>query len=274
MQIGQNTLDLTSPKVMAIVNLTPDSFFDGGTYSTTKAIHKRIDEVVQEGAEIIDLGAYSTRPGAVEIDIETEWERIVPALSYIRKNYAHIPVSIDTFRTEIADRVRRFFGAFVLNDISAGTLDENLFPWIKKHKLPYILMHIQGVPRSMQQSPHYDDVVQEVYDFLASKLRELQLAGVQDIILDLGFGFGKTIRHNYTLLKNQKKFEDLGYPILTGISRKSMIYNLLENKPTDALNGTTVLNTIALERGAKILRVHDVKEAKETIKLYLELEKS
>lgn len=273
-QIGKNTLDLTTPKVMAIVNLTPDSFFDGGTYNTTDTIQKRIDSVVKEGAEIIDLGAYSTRPGAAEIDTETEWERLVPALSYIKENYEHIPVSVDTFRTEIADRTYRFLGAFILNDISAGTLDKHLFPWIKEYKTPYILMHIQGIPRSMQQSPHYENVVQEVYDFLASKLNELQSNGVQDIILDLGFGFGKTIEHNYSLLKNQQKFEDLGCPILTGISRKSMIYNLLKIKPTEALNGTTVLNTLALERGAKILRVHDVKEAKEAIRLYLELEKS
>ncbi len=274
MKIGNNLLDLSSPQIMAIVNLTPDSFFDGGSYTQKEKIKERIDTVISEGANIIDLGAYSTRPGAANITIEEEWNRLVPALTYLRKHYENYPVSVDTFRAEIADRVRRYFGTFILNDISAGTLDAELFPWVGKYKMPYILMHIQGTPQTMQQQPTYSNVVTEVYDFLAEKLKELQVLGAEDIIIDLGFGFGKTVQHNYTLLKNKREFDSLGCPMLVGVSRKSMIYKILENTPQEALNGTTVLNTMALERGANILRVHDVKEAKEVIILVSALQNS
>lgn len=267
-------LDLSTPKVMAIVNLTPDSFFDGGQYTQPETLHKRIERVVSEGAEIIDLGAYSTRPGAAQVPLEEEWQRLVPALTYLRKNYPNVTVSIDTFRSEIADRVRRYFGNFILNDISAGSLDEKLFSWVGEHKMPYILMHIQGTPQTMQQQPTYENIANDVYDFLDEKLLQLKELGAQDIIIDLGFGFGKTVQHNYNLLKNIEKFHTLKCPMLVGISRKSMIYKILQNTASEALNGTTVLNTMALERGAKILRVHDVKEAKEAIKLVSALQNS
>ncbi len=260
-------IDLSTPKVMAIVNLTPDSFFDGGQYTQKNALQNRIEEVIAEGADIIDFGAYSTRPGAAIVEQEEEWKRLVPALTYIRKNHENIPISIDTFRAEIADRVRRYFGNFIVNDISGGTLDKELFPWVGKHQMPYILMHIQGTPQTMQQAPEYNNVVQEVYDFLNTKLTELRNFGAKDLIIDLGFGFGKTVAHNYELLKNLAKFESLNVPMLVGISRKSMIYKVLQNTPQEALNGTTVLHTLALQQGAKILRVHDVKEAKEAITL-------
>ncbi|PVX51745.1 dihydropteroate synthase [Balneicella halophila] len=267
MQVGKQHIDLSSPKVMAIVNLTPDSFFDGGRYIKTEAVHHRIEKVIEEGADIIDLGAYSTRPGAAKVDLEDEWKRLVPALSFIRKNYKNIPISIDTFRAEIADRVLKYFGSFIVNDISAGTLDKNLFSWVGEHKMPYILMHIKGTPQDMQQNPVYDDVVSEVYDFLKEKLSQLRDLGAGDVIIDLGFGFGKTITHNYQLLREIKAFDSLQCPMLVGISRKSMIYKLLNTEAKEALNGTTVLNTMALERGAKILRVHDAKEAKEAVAL-------
>ncbi len=267
MQFGNHHINLSTPKVMAIVNLTPDSFFDGGRYTHTQTLQQRIDQVIAEGADIVDLGAFSTRPNAAVVALEEEWERLVPALTYIRKNYDNTPISVDTFRSEIADRVRRYFGDFILNDISAGTLDENLFSWVGKYKMPYILMHIQGTPQTMQQNPTYENVVQEVYDFLAQKLQELKNLGAKDVVIDLGFGFGKTVAHNYSLLKNIEYFDSLNCPMLVGVSRKSMIYKTLGNTAQECLNGTTVLNTIALERGAKILRVHDVKEAKEAITL-------
>ncbi len=274
MKIGNNLLDLSCPKIMAIVNLTPDSFFDGGNYTQKEKIKERIDTIIAEGANIIDLGAYSTRPGASNITVEEEWNRLVPALTYLRKHYENYPVSVDTFRAEIADRVRRYFGTFILNDISAGTLDAELFPWIGNYKMPYILMHIQGNPQTMQQNPTYNNVVSDVYNFLATKLNELKTLDAENIIIDPGFGFGKTIQHNYTLLKNIKEFDLLGCPILAGFSRKSMIYKILGNTPQEALNGTIVLNTIALEQGVKILRVHDVKEAKEAIMLVSALQNS
>lgn len=267
MQLGKQHIDLATPKIMGIVNLTPDSFFDGGRYTDVQATETRLKKVIEEGADIVDLGAYSTRPGAAQVPLEEEWKRLVPALSYLRKNYEKVPVSIDTFRSEIADRVRRYFGDFIINDISAGTLDEKLFEWVGKYEMPYILMHIQGTPQNMQQNPTYQNVVTEVYEFLAKKLEQLNNLGAKDIVIDLGFGFGKTVQHNYSLLKNIRAFDSLNCPLLVGISRKSMIYKVLENSAEQALNGTTVLHTLAVEQGAKILRVHDVKEAKEVLKL-------
>lgn len=273
MNIQQRIANIKEPQVMGIVNLTPDSFFDGGSYTQTTALHKRIDQVVEEGADIIDLGAYSTRPGASLVSLEEEWKRLESALTYLRKQYANTTVSIDTFRAEIADRTLRYFGEFIVNDVSGGTLDPNLFPWVGKNNMPYVLMHIQGTPQTMQKNPTYNDVVNEVYNFLEKKLKTLHEMGVNSIILDLGFGFGKTIAHNYKLLKEMTRFHSLNCPILTGISRKSMIYKTLDISPQEALNGTTVLHTMALERGAKILRVHDIKEAKEAISLYMTLQK-
>lgn len=267
MQIGNKHISLATPKVMGIVNLTPDSFFDGGSYTLAEKLRSRIDQIVAEGVDIIDLGAYSTRPGAASVGKEEEWKRLVPALTYLRKHHEDVPVSIDTFRSEIADRVRRYFGDFILNDISAGTLDKNLFQWVGKYQMPYILMHIQGTPQNMQENPTYENVITEVYDFLSKKLDILKQEGAKHVIIDLGFGFGKTLEHNYKLLKNLNEFDSLKCPMLVGISRKSMIYKTLQNSAKEALNGTTVLHTLALQQGAKILRVHDVKEAKEAITL-------
>ncbi len=267
MKFGSYHIDLSEPKAMAIVNVTPDSFFDGGRYTALFDLYERIDTVVSQGADIVDLGAFSTRPNAMIVELEEEWRRLLPALEYMRKNYEHIPISIDTFRSEIAERVRKNFGEFILNDISAGTLDKDLFSWVSSYKMPYILMHIKGNPQTMQQNPTYENVVKEVYEFLFQKLQSLKNLGTKDIVIDLGFGFGKTIAHNYQLLKNIKKFDRLNCPMLVGVSRKSMIYKLLETTPSESLNGTTVLHTLALKQGAKILRVHDVVEAKQAIQL-------
>lgn len=274
MNLWHKIKDAKEPLVMGIVNLTPDSFFDGGNYITEDAIHTRIEQVIDEGADIIDIGAYSTRPGAEFVAMEEEWNRLVPALDFLKKEYPEMLVSIDTFRAEIADRVLNHFGKFIVNDISGGTLDKKLFPWVGKNKIPYILMHIQGTPQTMQENPQYKDVIAEVYQFLKNKLETLKKLGAENIIIDLGFGFGKTIGQNYTLLNKMDSFHSLNSPILVGVSRKSMIYKTLDTTPDAALNGSTVLHTIALERGAKILRVHDVKEAKEAVALFSTLQKN
>lgn len=267
-------MNILQPQVMAIVNLTPDSFFDGGNYTDSSLLHQRIDTVISDGADIIDLGAYSTRPGAEEVPIKEEWKRLKPALEHIKKHHPNVSVSIDTFRSEIGERAGQIIGKFIVNDISGGTLDRNLFHWVAKNQMPYILMHIKGTPQTMQQNPHYEDIVTEVYNYFIDKIHKLKTLGVRDIIIDPGFGFGKTITHNYTLLKRLNKFQELQCPILAGISRKSMIYKVLDNSPKDALNGTTALNMLALLNGAKILRVHDVKQAKEVITLHNTLQNS
>ena len=263
-------LDLSEPIVMGILNVTPDSFYDGGKYENEKAMLQQAEQMIKEGASIIDVGGMSSRPGAEIIDEEEELLRVLPIIQKIKEHFPKTIISIDTIRARVAEESVGV-GASIINDISAGSLDDKLFPTVAKLGVPYILMHMKGEPEDMQQSPDYEDVTLEVLDFFIQKVGELRALGVKDIILDPGFGFGKTIEHNYHLLKKLTIFKILDLSLLVGISRKSMIYKILNNSPQKALNGTTVLNTIALEQGAKILRVHDVKEAMETITLWKQL---
>lgn len=264
-------LDLSTPVVMGILNVTPDSFYDGGKYTTETAVIRRINQIVEEGAGIIDVGAYSTRPGAAFVDEQEELGRLSWAVELVRKYYPNLPVSIDTFRAGVAREIVSCLGEVIVNDISGGTLDENMFDFVAETGVPYIMMHIQGTPQTMQQNPVYEDVVREVRQFLTERIAVLNAKGFDNIILDLGFGFGKTLAHNYELMSGMDTYQDLGYPLLVGISRKTMIYKLLGGTAQDALNGTTVLNTIALLKGANILRVHDVKEAVETVRIVQQL---
>lgn len=266
-------LDLSTPVVMGILNVTPDSFYDGGKYTTETAVIRRINQIVEEGAGIIDVGAYSTRPGAAFVDEQEELGRLSWAVELVRKYYPNLPVSIDTFRAGVAREIVSCLGEVIVNDISGGTLDENMFDFVAETGVPYIMMHIQGTPQTMQQNPVYEDVVREVRQFLTERIAVLNAKGFDNIILDpgFGFGFGKTLAHNYELMSGMDTYQDLGYPLLVGISRKTMIYKLLGGTAQDALNGTTVLNTIALLKGANILRVHDVKEAVETVRIVQQL---
>lgn len=264
-------LDLSTPVVMGILNVTPDSFYDGGKYTTETAVIRRIHQIVEEGAGIIDVGAYSTRPGAAFVDEQEELGRLSWAVELVRKYYPNLPVSIDTFRAGVAREIVSCLGEVIVNDISGGTLDENMFDFVAEIGVPYIMMHIQGTPQTMQQNPVYEDVVREVRQFLTERIAVLNAKGFDNIILDPGFGFGKTLAHNYELMSGMDTYQDLGYPLLVGISRKTMIYKLLGGTAQDALNGTTVLNTIALLKGANILRVHDVKEAVETVRIVQQL---
>ncbi len=267
LQLGKKNLDVSHSVVMGIVNVTPESFYDGGHYETETAIIGRIHQIVEEGAGIIDIGAYSTRPGAAMVDKKEEVARLAPAVELVRKYYPSVPVSIDTFRSEVAREIYHCLGEVIVNDISGGTMDTEMFGFIAETRLPYVMMHIQGTPQTMQKNPVYRDVTKEVYRFFEERTDLLRAAGMENIILDPGFGFGKTLDHNYELMNHLDLFQELGYPLLVGISRKSMISRLLETTPAEALNGTTVLNTVALMKGAAILRVHDVKEAVETVKI-------
>ncbi|MGL5683419.1 MAG: dihydropteroate synthase [Marinifilaceae bacterium] len=262
-QINQGT-----PLVMGILNVTPDSFFDGGSYVSELEIIKRINQIVDEGADIIDVGAYSTRPGAAFVDTKEEIARILPAVELIRKYFPRMIISIDTFRAQVAKEVNECMGPVMINDISGGTMDPDMFAYVAKANIPYILMHIQGTPQTMQENPHYENVVEEVYTFFQERVEQLRAMDFNKIILDPGFGFGKTIEHNYQLMHGMERLNDLGLPLLVGISRKSMIYKLLNITPQESLNGTTMLNAVSLMKGAKILRVHDVKAAREAVTLY------
>ena len=237
-------------------------------------IIERIHEIVEQGAGIIDVGAYSTRPGAEFVDEREELSRLSFAVELVRKYYPHLPVSIDTFRANVAREIRHCLGDVIVNDISGGTMDEKMFETVAEMNVPYILMHIQGTPRDMQVNPHYEDVVGEVRQFLAERIARLNALGFNKIIIDQGFGFGKTLEHNYRLMERIGDFLTLDYPLLVGISRKTMIWKLLGCTPKEALNGTTVLNTIALLKGAHILRVHDVREAVEAVKIVEELKRN
>ena len=263
-------IDLSEPIIMGILNVTPDSFFDGGRYENVKALLKQVGKMISDGATIIDVGGMSTRPGAEIIDVEEELNRVIPIIKQIKEHFSTVIISIDTVRSEVA-RQSVVAGASIINDISAGSIDDQMFETVAELNVPYILMHMQGKPNDMQESPDYQDVTRNVLDFFIEKVEELRALGVKDIILDPGFGFGKTIQHNYHLLQKFAIFKILDLSLLAGISRKSMIYKVLNSTPQEALNGTTVLNTLALERGAKILRVHDVKEAQETITLWKQL---
>ncbi len=259
-------INFETPVIMGVLNITPDSFYDGGKNNSAKAYLQHTALMLQEGAAIIDIGAASTRPGAKIINADEELENLLPALKNIRKEFPEAIISIDTYHSKVAEIVVDN-GADIINDISGGAFDADMFAAIGKLKVPYVLMHTQGTPETMQKSPVYDNVLKEVIFYFSEKINTLRSLGVNDIIIDPGFGFGKTVEHNYKLLSGLSLFKMFELPILAGVSRKSMINKVLNCKPEDALNGTTVLNTIALMKGASILRVHDVKEAMEVVKL-------
>jgi dihydropteroate synthase len=272
--IGSEEIDLTIPIVMGIVNVTPDSFYDGGKMTDEKVLLSSIEKMVNEGASIIDIGGVSTKPGALQVSTKTELERLLPAVTAVRKNFPGIPISIDTFRSWVAVRIIDEIGPVVINDISGGSLDSNMFETVGKLKVPYILAHIQGVPATMQDDPQYEDIIKEVSNYFSDRVKRLTKLGVEDIILDPGFGFGKNLDHNYELLNRLDSFKVFQLPVMVGLSRKSMIWKALEITPESALNGTTIANTLALMGGADILRVHDVKEAVEVVKIFCEIKAS
>ena len=267
---GGTLLSLDRPIIMGILNVTPDSFFDGGRYIEESAILTKVERMLQEGASIIDIGGMSSRPGAALISVEEELNRLIPVIQVIKQQFQNIIISVDTVRAEVA-KAAVLAGASLINDISAGRYDENMYELVASLKVPYILMHMQNDPSDMQENPTYESILTDILDFFILEVGKLRELGVKDIVIDPGFGFGKTITHNYTLLKKMHVFQSLDLPILAGLSRKSMIYKVLETVPENALNGTSVLNLVALEQGASILRVHDVKPAQEVIRLYLQL---
>lgn len=260
-------LDLTIPKIMGILNVTPDSFFDGGKFTEEKAIIKQVGKMLKDGASIIDVGGQSTRPGARRLSEKVETKRIQPVIAAILQKYPDTIISVDTFNASVAEACIEA-GAAIINDVSAGNLDKNMIKTAGKLKVPFILMHMKGVPGTMQKNPKYKNVVTEVTGFLLDKITKLKKAGVIDIIIDPGFGFGKTVDHNFSLLKNLNLLKMTGCPVLAGVSRKSIVCKVLHVDPINALNGTTALNMVALLNGASMLRVHDVKEANEVIQLF------
>ena len=266
LKIGKKLLDLTTPKIMGIVNTTPDSFYESSRTNTIDKLLIQVEKHLQEGADFIDIGGYSTRPGATDISIEEEINRISNPIKIIKDTFPNCIISCDTFRSQVA-QIAIDNGADIINDISGGELDENMFDIIAKNRIPYILMHSKGNPQTMQNQTNYKSIFKEMVNYFSSKIEYLHELGLTEIIIDPGFGFAKTTEQNYELLNNLQDFYFLKHPILVGISRKSMIYKKLNTTPEEALNGTTILNTIALSKGAKILRVHDVKEAKEIVTL-------
>lgn len=260
-------LSLESPVVMGVLNVTPDSFYDGGRYQDRDQVLRQTEKMLREGAAIVDVGGMSSRPGAAGVAEAEELRRVVPIVAAIGKAFPEALISVDTIRPAVA-REAVAAGAHLINDISAGALAEGMYETVAALGVPYCLMHMQGTPGTMQRAPHYEDVVQEVLDFFIREVGRLRELGVVDIVIDPGFGFGKTLEHNYQLLKNMHVFRMLDLPLLAGLSRKSMIYRLLQITPEEALNGTTALHMVALQQGAAILRVHDVREAVEAIRLW------
>ena len=270
-QIKGCLYSLNKPKVMGILNLTPDSFFEGSRVPTDKkSVLEEAEKKIKEGADFLDLGGYSTRPGATDISIEEEIARVIPAISEIKKKFPDTLLSVDTFRSQVAKAAIEA-GAEVVNDISAGSLDPEMLPLVAKLGVPYIAMHLKGTPQTMHQETNYSDLIPDVLAYFSEKVKQFSKLGIKDVIIDPGFGFAKTREQNFELLRNLSSFKRLGLPILVGVSRKSMIYKTLEISANEALNGTTALNMFALLQGADILRVHDVKEAKETIELAAQL---
>lgn len=265
--VNGSLLDLSQPRVMGILNVTPDSFYAGSRTQTEAEIVRRVKQIVSEGAAIIDIGAYSSRPNADNVSSREEMERLRMGLKILFEIQPDAVVSVDTFRADVARMCVEEYGVAIINDIAAGEMDANMFHTVAAMNVPYIMMHMQGTPQSMQQHPHYDNLLKEVFLYFARKVQQLRDLGVKDIILDPGFGFGKTMEHNYELLSHLEEFRIFELPLLVGVSRKSMIYRLLDITPQEALNGTTVLDTICLLKGADILRVHDVKEAVETVRI-------
>ncbi|MDQ2721653.1 MAG: dihydropteroate synthase [Bacteroidota bacterium] len=258
---------IEKPLIMGIINLTGDSFYAGSRMQNMDAIKNKVSQMINEGADILDLGAQSTRPGSTRISAEKELEKLLPAIEILQKSFPEIIISIDTYHSKVAKETINA-GAAIVNDISAGEIDNDMIETVASLKVPYICMHMKGLPETMQQQAHYEDVTKEVLDFFIKKTDECKLAGINDVIIDPGFGFGKNISHNLLLLKNLSIFKMLERPIMAGLSRKSTIYKTLNIPVEDSLNGTTVLNTLALNNGASILRVHDVKEAREAVTLF------
>lgn len=261
-----NLIDFSTPIVMGILNLTSDSFYDGGKYLTEENIIKQCVKIEKLGAKIIDIGACSSRPGSKPVSQQEELKRLIPAIKIVRKYTKNLLISVDTFRSEVVKECVEN-GADMINDISAGENDKNMFDTIIKLNIPYIMMHMKGNPLTMQNNPNYKDIISELIEFFNTKIENLNNKGFNKIIIDPGFGFGKTLDNNYTILKNLMQFKEFNLPILIGASRKSMIYNILNKKPETSLNGTSIINTIGLINGASILRVHDVEEAMECIKI-------
>ena len=268
-------IDLGTPQVMGILNVTPDSFYSGSRKQTETEIAERVEQILAEGGQMIDIGAYSSRPNADDVSTKEEMERLRRGLRILREKAPDAIVSVDTFRADVAKMCVEEYGVQIVNDISGGELDKEMFPTVAHLGVPYVLMHMKGTPQTMQEAPHYDDLMKEVLLYFAEKIQQLRDLGQKDIILDPGFGFAKTLEHNYELLSHLEALQIFELPILIGVSRKSMIYKLLGTTAQEALNGTTVLNTICLMKGcANILRVHDVKECVEAVEIYKELYKN
>jgi dihydropteroate synthase len=270
---GGILLDLEIPKVMGIINITPDSFYTGSRYNTDVEILEAAGRMLDEGADIIDVGGYSSRPGASHISKKEEGRRVIRAIKLINREFSNAVISVDTFRSEIALEAVMGSGAHMINDISGGEADNNMFSTVKRLNVPYIMMHMQGNPATMQDNPVYDDIIADILKWFGERIFRLRSVGVKDIIIDPGFGFGKTIDHNFELLRRLDDFLIAGLPMIVGISRKSMIWKTLDITADEALNGTTAMHAVALFKGADILRVHDVKEAVQTVRLFAKLKK-
>lgn len=274
LNVNGRLLDLFTPQVMGILNVTPDSFYAGSRMQTEAEIAARARQILDEGAAIIDIGAYSSRPNAEHISPEEEMKRLRIALEILNRNHPDAIISVDTFRADIAEQCVNEYGVAIINDIAAGEMDNRMFETVARLGVPYIMMHMQGTPQNMQKEPHYDNLLKEIFMYFAKKVQQLRDLGAKDIILDPGFGFGKTLDDNYELMARLEEFSIFELPLLVGVSRKSMIYRLFDITPEEALNGTSILNTVALMKGADILRVHDVREAVEAVKITGKLHKS
>ena len=274
MNVNGRLLDLSTPQVMGILNVTPDSFYAGSRMQTETQIATRVEQMLEEGADMIDIGAYSSRPGAADISVQEEMDRLRAGLRIVRRMHPDAIVSVDTFRAAVACMCVEEYGVAIVNDISGGEMDKDMFPTVARLGVPYVLMHMQGTPQNMQQQPHYDSLLGDIFRYFARKVQQLRDLGAKDIVLDLGFGFGKTLEHNYELLAHLEDFRIFGLPLLVGVSRKSMVYNLLGTTPAEALNSTTAVNTVCLMKGADILRVHDVRQAVEAIKIITKMKET
>lgn len=274
MNVNGRLLDLSTPQVMGILNVTPDSFYAGSRMQTETQIATRVEQMLEEGADMIDIGAYSSRPGAADISVQEEMDRLRAGLRIVRRMHPDAIVSVDTFRAAVACMCVEEYGVAIVNDISGGEMDKDMFPTVARLGVPYVLMHMQGTPQNMQQQPHYDSLLGDIFRYFARKVQQLRDLGAKDIVLDPGFGFGKTLEHNYELLAHLEDFRVFGLPLLVGVSRKSMVYNLLGTTPAEALNGTTAVNTVCLMKGADILRVHDVRQAVEAIKIITKMKET
>lgn len=274
MNVNGRLLDLSTPQVMGILNVTPDSFYAGSRMQTETQIATRVEQMLEEGADMIDIGAYSSRPGAADISVQEEMDRLRAGLRIVRRMHPDAIVSVDTFRAAVACMCVEEYGVAIVNDISGGEMDKDMFPTVARLGVPYVLMHMQGTPQNMQQQPHYDSLLGDIFRYFARKVQQLRDLGAKDIVLDPGFGFGKTLEHNYELLAHLEDFRVFGLPLLVGVSRKSMVYNLLGATPAEALNGTTAVNTVCLMKGADILRVHDVRQAVEAVKIITKMKET